>query len=129
MKDKPLDSYIQVFMIFAWVGGILTLFAVLTDISIWNFFTALGAASAVILLIFKDTILGLVASIQVSINDMVLIGDWITFEKFGADGNVTEISLARPLLQFLPIHLFRIRSKTGGECRLREAVGLNAPCL
>jgi miniconductance mechanosensitive channel len=99
MKDKPLDSYIQVFMIFAWIGGTLTLFAVLTDISIWNFFTALGAASAVILLIFKDTILGLVASIQVSINDMVRIGDWVTFEKFGADGNVTEISLATVKVQ------------------------------
>ena len=99
MKDKPLDSYIQVFMIFAWVGGLLTLFAVLTDTSIWTFFTAMGAASAVILLIFKDTILGLVASIQVSINDMVRIGDWITFEKFGADGNVTEISLATVKVQ------------------------------
>jgi len=99
MKDKPLDSYIQVFMIFAWIGGTLTLFAVLTDISIWNFFTALGAASAVILLIFKDTILGLVASIQVSINDMVRIGDWVTFEKFGADGNITEISLATVKVQ------------------------------
>ncbi|MCK0190308.1 mechanosensitive ion channel domain-containing protein [Arenibacter sp. F20364] len=99
MKDKPLDSYIQVFMIFAWIGGILTLFAVLTDTTIWKFFTALGAASAVILLIFKDTILGLVASIQVSINDMVRIGDWVTFEKFGADGNVTEISLATVKVQ------------------------------
>jgi len=99
MKDKPLDSYIQVFMIFAWIGGILTLFAVLTDTSIWKFFTALGAASAVILLIFKDTILGLVASIQVSINDMVRIGDWITFERYGADGNVTEISLATVKVQ------------------------------
>tara|TARA_R110001606_G_scaffold34895_6_gene102268 strand:- start:371 stop:1219 length:849 start_codon:yes stop_codon:yes gene_type:complete len=86
-------------MIIAWIGGILTLFAVLTDITIWKFFTTLGAASAVILLIFKDTILGLVASIQVSINDMVRIGDWITFEKFGADGNVTEISLATVKVQ------------------------------
>lgn len=99
MKDKPLDSYIQVFMIFAWMGGILTLFAILTDTTPWKFFTALGAASAVILLIFKDTILGLVASIQVSINDIVRIGDWITFEKFGADGNVTEISLATVKVQ------------------------------
>jgi miniconductance mechanosensitive channel len=99
LKDKPLDSYSQVFMIIAWIGGILTLFAVLTDITIWKFFTTLGAASAVILLIFKDTILGLVASIQVSINDMVRIGDWITFEKFGADGNVTEISLATVKVQ------------------------------
>lgn len=99
MKDKPLDSYIQVFMIFAWIGGLLTLFAVITDTTIWKFFTALGAASAVILLIFKDTIMGLVASIQVSINDIVRIGDWITFEKFGADGNVTEISLATVKVQ------------------------------
>ncbi|MEZ4970607.1 MAG: mechanosensitive ion channel [Flavobacteriaceae bacterium] len=99
MKDKPLDSYSQVFMIIAWIGGTLTLFAVLTDTTIWKFFTALGAASAVILLIFKDTILGLVASIQVSINDMVRIEDWITFEKFGADGNVTEISLATVKVQ------------------------------
>src|SRR5690606_14750653 len=56
--------------------------------------TTLGAASAVILLIFKDTILGFVASIQVSVNDIVRIGDWITFSKYGADGYVTEINLA-----------------------------------
>ncbi len=99
LKDKPLDSYIQVFMIFAWIGGILTIFAIITDTTIWKFFTALGAASAVILLIFKDSILGLVASIQVSINDMVRIGDWITFEKYGADGDVIEISLATVKVQ------------------------------
>lgn len=99
LRDKPLDSYIQVFMIFAWAGGILTIFAIITDTTIWKFFTALGAASAVILLIFKDSILGLVASIQVSINDMVRIGDWITFEKYGADGDVIEISLATVKVQ------------------------------
>jgi len=99
LRDKPLDSYIQVFMLFAWVGGILTIFAIITDTTIWKFFTALGAASAVILLIFKDSILGLVASIQVSINDMVRIGDWITFDKYGADGDVIEISLATVKVQ------------------------------
>ncbi len=99
LHDKPLDSYIQVFMIFAWSGGLLTIFAIITDTTIWKFFTALGAASAVILLIFKDSILGLVASIQVSINDMVRIGDWITFEKYGADGDVIEISLATVKVQ------------------------------
>ena len=52
-----------------------------------------------ILLIFKDTILGFVASIQVSINDMVRIGDWITFSKYGADGNVIEINLASVRVQ------------------------------
>ncbi len=98
-KDKPIDSYIQVFMIFGWIAGILTVFAIITNITIWKFFTALGAASAVILLIFKDSILGLVASIQISINDMVRIGDWITFEKYGADGDVTEINLATVKVQ------------------------------
>ena len=59
----------------------------------------MGAASAVLLLIFKDTILGFVASIQVSVNDIVRIGDWITFSKFGADGYVTEINLATVRVQ------------------------------
>lgn len=98
-KDKPIDSYIQVFMIFAWIAGILGVFAIITNINILTFFTALGAASAVILLIFKDSILGLVASIQISINDMVRIGDWITFEKYGADGDVIEINLATVKVQ------------------------------
>ncbi|WP_394747512.1 mechanosensitive ion channel family protein [Spongiimicrobium salis] len=98
-KDKPIDSYIQVFMIFAWITGILAVFAIVTNISIWKFFTGLGAASAVILLIFKDSILGLVASIQISINDMVRIGDWITFQKYGADGDVIEINLATVKVQ------------------------------
>jgi len=99
LKDKPIDSYIQVFMIFAWIAGFMVIFAILTGTPIWQFVTALGAASAVILLIFKDTILGFVASIQVSINDMVRIGDWITFEKYGADGDVIEISLATVKVQ------------------------------
>lgn len=98
-KDKPLDSYAQVFMIFAWLFGIFAIFAIVTGISFWKFATGLGAASAVILLIFRDTILGFVASIQVAINDMVRIGDWITFEKYGADGDVTEITLATVKVQ------------------------------
>jgi len=99
LKDKPIDSYIQVFMIFAWIVGLLSIFAILTGISFGKFVTGLGAASAVILLIFRDTILGFVASIQVSINDMVHIGDWITFEKYGADGDVIEINLATVKVQ------------------------------
>ena len=98
-RDKPINSYVQVFMIFAWIIGILTIFAIVTDTTVWKFFTALGAASAVVLLIFKDSILGFVASIQVTINDMVRIGDWISFEKYGADGDVVEISLATGKVQ------------------------------
>jgi len=98
-KDKPIDSYMQVFMIFAWMLGFFSILAIVTGVSFIKFATTLGAASAVILLIFKDTILGFVASIQVSINDMVRIGDWITFEKYGADGDVIEISLATVKVQ------------------------------
>ncbi|MGB5459206.1 MAG: mechanosensitive ion channel domain-containing protein, partial [Eudoraea sp.] len=58
-----------------------------------------GAASAILLLLFKDSILGLVASITVSMNDMVRIGDWITFEKYGADGDLIEINLATVKIQ------------------------------
>ncbi|MCB9261213.1 MAG: mechanosensitive ion channel [Flavobacteriales bacterium] len=99
LKDKPIDSYIQVIMMVAWIMGILTIFAIVTGISFFKFITTLGAASAIIVLIFKDTILGFVASIQVSINDMVHIGDWVTFEKFGADGDVIEINLATVKVQ------------------------------
>lgn len=98
-KDKPIDSYVQVFMIFAWVIGTFAAIAVITDTNIWAYFGALGAASAVIILVFRDTILGFVASIQVSINDMVRIGDWITFEKYGADGDVIEINLSTVKVQ------------------------------
>ncbi len=99
LNDKPIDSYIQVFMIFAWVGGVLSAIAIITNIPFFQFLTGMGAASAIIFLIFKDTILGFVASIQVSINNMVNIGDWITFDKYGADGDVIEINLATVKVQ------------------------------
>jgi len=98
-NDKPLESFSQIIMIFLWIIGLMFMFSVITGKSVIGFAISLGAASAVILLIFKDTILGLVASIQVSVNDIVRIGDWITFQKFGADGTVTEINLATVRVQ------------------------------
>lgn len=94
LRDKPIDSYIQVLMIFVWLTGVFGILAIVTGISFWEFMAGIGTVSAVIILVFKDTILGFVASIQVSVNDMVRIGDWITFEKYGADGDVIEINLA-----------------------------------
>ena len=93
-NDKPIDSYIQVIMIFLWIFGVTTIIMALFSVNFLSIIGTFGAVSAVVFLIFKDTILGLVASIQVSVNDMVRIGDWITMEKYGADGYVIEINLA-----------------------------------
>jgi miniconductance mechanosensitive channel len=98
-KDKPIDSYIQVVMIFLWGIGILLSLSILSGKELVYFFTGLGAISAVILLVFKDTILGFVASIQISANDLVRIGDWITMESYGADGDVIEINLSTIKIQ------------------------------
>ena len=87
-KDKPIDSYIQVFMLLIWAIGIIVVFSIITGKEIGYFLTAMGALSAVLLLVFKDTILGFVASIQIAANDLVRIGDWVTMEKYGADGDV-----------------------------------------
>ena len=93
LKDKPIESFIQVVLIFVWFVAILNIFSIITGKEITTFLTAMGALSAVILLIFKDTILGFVASIQLSTNDLIRIGDWITMKQYGADGDVIEINL------------------------------------
>ena len=93
-RDKPIDSYIQVIMIVLWLFAFVFVVSKIFDISTGRMLGTFGAISAIIILIFRDTILGFVASVQVSLNDMVRIGDWITFDKFGADGDVIEINLA-----------------------------------
>ncbi len=93
-SDKPIDSYIQVIMIVLWIFSIGIIISEIFDINKNTLLGILGAISAIIILVFRDTILGFVASVQVSLNDMVRIGDWITFDKFGADGDVIEINLA-----------------------------------
>ncbi len=92
-SDKPIDSFIQVIMIVLWMVGVTVIISKLFDFEFKELLTTLGAVSALIILIFRDIILGFVASVQVSINDMVRIGDWITMDKFGADGDVIEINL------------------------------------
>ncbi|WP_369803213.1 mechanosensitive ion channel family protein [Flavobacterium sp. LM5] len=93
-SDKPVDSFIQVIMIVLWMFGISVIISKIFGISQKEMLTILGAVSAIVILIFRDTILGFVASVQVAINDMVRIGDWITMERYGADGDVIEINLA-----------------------------------
>ncbi len=98
-RDKPIDSYIQVIMIIIWFFGIMVIFSIISGKDIGTFLATLGALSAVILLIFKDTILGFVASIQVTVNDIVRIGDWITMKSYYADGDVIEINLSTVKVQ------------------------------
>jgi miniconductance mechanosensitive channel len=93
LKDKPITTYIQVLKIGVYfIGGILVLSLVLGK-SPFYFLGAMGAMTAILLLIFKDTILGFVASIQMSVYDMVRVGDWISMPKYDADGDVMSINL------------------------------------
>lgn len=98
-REKPVDSYLQVIRMILFLIGAVVIFSNLTGKSPLAFFTAMGAISAVLLLMFKDTIMGFVASIQVTANDTVRIGDWITMPKYGADGDVTEINLTTVKVQ------------------------------
>jgi len=93
MADKPLESYVQVVKIILYAIGFIILFSILTGQKPGVILGGLGAASAILMLIFKDTILGFVASMQVTANDMVRIGDWITMPRYGADGDVIQITL------------------------------------
>ena len=98
-KDKPITSYIQVLNIVVYfVGGILIL-SLLLGKSPFYFLGAMGAMTAILLLIFKDTILGFVASIQMSVYDMVRVGDWIAMPKYDADGDVMSINLSTVKVQ------------------------------
>lgn len=91
--DKPLDSYMQLITILIFFVCGVIIFSELTGKSPLAFLLSLGAASAILMLIFKDTILGFVASIQVSANDMVRVGDWVAMPKYEADGFVLSINL------------------------------------
>ena len=92
-RDKPLESYHQVVSLLLNFIALILIFSQVTGKEVWTFFTAMGAMSAVLMLVFKDTIMGFVASVQVTTNDMVRIGDWVEMPKYGADGDVTEITL------------------------------------
>lgn len=91
--DKPINSYVQVIMIVLWIFGLIVIIYEIFDVPRTAILGTFGGISAIIILIFRDVILGFVASVQVSLNDSVRIGDWISFDKFGADGDVIEINL------------------------------------
>lgn len=98
-KDKPVQSFTQIFKIIITGVLLIVMLSIVTNKSPIFFLTSLGAVSAILLLIFRDTILGFVGSIQLSTNDMIRVGDWVTMSKYGADGNVEEINLTTVKVQ------------------------------
>ena len=92
-RSKPIKGYVQVVKILLTLTFLIIMFSALLDRSPLVMLSGLGAMTAVLLLVFKDSILGFVAGIQLSANDMLRPGDWIEMKKFGADGNVIDIAL------------------------------------
>ena len=91
--DRPIKGYLQVAKIFTYFFGVIFIIGIVTGQNVWNLFAGLAAASALVLLIFRDTILSFVASVQINSYDLIRKGDWIEMKKFGADGDVIDISL------------------------------------
>ncbi len=99
LRNRPLKGIYQMFNLLAFVVGAILIVSILIDKSATAVLAGLGASAAVLMLIFKDSILGLVAGVQLSANDMLRPGDWITMQKYGANGYVVEVSLTTVKVQ------------------------------
>jgi miniconductance mechanosensitive channel len=138
-KQRPIKGYTQVGKIVLYILGGVVIVASLMNQSPLLFLSGIGAMTAVLLLIFKDTILSLVASVQLTSNDMVRVGDWIEMPKYGADGDVVDIALHTVKVQnfdktvtTIPTHAliadsfknWRHMKETGGR-RIKRALYLD----
>lgn len=92
-RDKPIRGYLQVGAILLWLATGVIAVATLLDRSPWGLLGGLGAMTAILMLVFRDSILGFVASIQIASYDLVRVGEWVEIPKYGADGNVIDVSL------------------------------------
>ena len=92
-KARPLKGFVQLVQIVVWILGGLLIVATVLDCSPLLLLSGFGAMTAILLLVFKDTILSLVASVQLTAQDMVRVGDWIEMPQFGADGDVVDVQL------------------------------------
>lgn len=99
LRHRPLKGIYQMVQLIAILVGVIIMISILIDKDATTILAGLGASAAVMMLIFKDSILGLVAGIQLSANDMLRPGDWITMSKYGADGYVIEVSLTTVKVQ------------------------------
>jgi len=92
-RNRPIKGYLQVVAIVVWVFAVILIVATLMRQSPLYFLSGLGAMTAILLLVFRDTLLSLVAGIQITANDLIRVGDWIEMKQFGVDGDVIDISL------------------------------------
>ena len=92
-KDKPLKGLLQTAQVILFFIGAIIIISILIKQSPVVLLTGLGASAAVLMLVFKDSIMGFVSGIQLSANNMLKVGDWITMPKYGADGTVIEVTL------------------------------------
>lgn len=98
-KELPIKGYIQIVKLLVTLLGGIVVFATFINRSPWGLLSGIGAATAVVLLVFKDTILSFVASIQIASTGSIRIGDWISMPKYDADGDVVDIALHRVTIQ------------------------------
>lgn len=140
---RPVKSYVQLAKVFMYaLAGVFMIAAVLEK-SPWFFVSGMGAMMAILLLVFRDTLLSLVASVQLTNNDLVRVGDWIEMPQFGADGDVVDIALHTVKVQnwdrtitVIPTHKFLDNSFRnwrgmfeGGGRRIKRAFHINTSTI
>jgi len=138
-KSRPIKGYLQVVSLVFYIAAGVVVVSVLAQISPVAFLSGLGALTAVLMLVFKDTILSLVASIQIMSNDMIRMGDWVEVPQSNADGDIIDIALHTVKIQnwdktisTIPTHKFigesfknwRGMSESGGR-RIKRAIKLD----
>jgi miniconductance mechanosensitive channel len=142
-RQRPLKGFVQLLQMVLIIIGVLLVVAQLLGRSPWILLSGFGAMTAVLLLVFKDTILSLVASVQLTAQDLVRVGDWIEVPQFGADGDVVDVELHTVKVQnwdktitTVPTHRlisesfknWRGMSQSGGR-RIRRSLAIDASSI
>ena len=123
LRDRPLKGIYQMLKLVTVSVGIVLIIGILIDRNATSILAGLGASAAVLMLIFKDSILGLVAGVQLSANDMLRPGDWITMSKYGADGYVIEVTLTTVKVQNFDKTITTIPPLCAGQRLVPELAG------
>jgi miniconductance mechanosensitive channel len=137
--ERPIKGFLQVAVVVAHLAAVIFVIAILMDRNPTIFLSGLGAMTAVLLLIFRDTLLSLVAGVQITTNDLLRVGDWIEMPQFQADGDVVDIALNSVTVQnwdrtlsVIPTHKFlehsfknwRGMTESGGR-RIKRAIHID----